>query len=170
VAIALVPPLAVVGLMISQTEWAAASGAMLLFTTNLVAILLMGGLVFILTGVVPVLQMVERRNYLRRSLGMVAILAIGVVAILGVSAETFQRQTAGLATASDVVAAWLSGTDLEVSSTSYQDGSYHVVVAGADEPPPIEDLANEMEDALGTPTAVEVTWVPTQTLAFDPEG
>ena len=170
VAIALVPPLAVAGLMLSQAQWAAASGAMLLFTTNLVAILLVGGLVFILTGVVPVLQMVERRNYLKMSLGMVAILAIAVITVLGVSAQTFRRQTAGLATADQVVSTWLMGTDLLVSSATYADDTYRVVLAGTDEPPPIGALADAIEDAFDTEIALEVTWVPTRTFTFDPGG
>ncbi|MEZ5342072.1 MAG: DUF389 domain-containing protein [Acidimicrobiales bacterium] len=51
VAIALVPPLAVVGITLGQHEWRQATGAGLLFSTNLVAILVTGGLVFVLTGV-----------------------------------------------------------------------------------------------------------------------
>ena len=43
IAISLVPPLCVVGLSLSAGEWAAAGGALLLFVTNLLAILLAGG-------------------------------------------------------------------------------------------------------------------------------
>jgi len=53
IAVALVPPLAVVGLAIAQREWAIASGASLLFVTNLVAIAAMGGFVFLLLGFQP---------------------------------------------------------------------------------------------------------------------
>ena len=48
IAIALVPPLSVVGITLSKGAWSAAWGASLLFLTNLLSILLAGGLVFAL--------------------------------------------------------------------------------------------------------------------------
>lgn len=168
VAIALVPPLAVAGLMISQTNWAAASGAVLLFLTNLVAILVVGGIVFIFTGVVPVLRMAERSHWLKRTLGMVAILAIAVVGVLGFSAESFRRQTVGLEDASAVVADWLGQRDLTVASANYENGRYAMILTGSDRPPPIQELAAEMEDAFGEPIAISVTWAPTETQTFEP--
>ena len=50
IAISLAPPLCVVGIGLSQGRWDAASGAMLLFLTNFLAILLAGGLVFLVSG------------------------------------------------------------------------------------------------------------------------
>jgi uncharacterized hydrophobic protein (TIGR00271 family) len=50
ISIALVPPLAVVGLSLSAAEWDDAIGALLLFLTNFVSILLTGGGVFALLG------------------------------------------------------------------------------------------------------------------------
>ncbi len=60
IAVALVPPLAVVGLAIAQREWSIAGGASLLFATNLVAIATMGGFVFLLLGFQPELGRRER--------------------------------------------------------------------------------------------------------------
>ncbi|MEE9178886.1 MAG: DUF389 domain-containing protein, partial [Acidimicrobiia bacterium] len=163
VAIALVPPLAVVGLMISQTEWSAASGALLLFVTNLVAIILVGGGVFILTGVVPVLRLLENRAWVKRSLGMVAVLAIAVIATLGASADTFQKQTAGVAAAESVVADWLGNSDLQVIRSEYTGDEFFVIVEGSEDPPPIDDLAAGLEEEFGKPVGVSVKWVPTTT-------
>lgn len=168
VAIALVPPLAVVGLMISQANWSAASGASLLFATNLVAIILIGGLVFVLTGVVPLLRLAQNKHWVRRSLGMVAVMAIAVVAILGVNAENFRRQTAGLERAEEVVDVWLGDTALVVSSAVYEDDVYKVVLTGPSDPPPIDDLGSAMEQEFGVPIALSVTVVPTQTLKYEP--
>jgi uncharacterized hydrophobic protein (TIGR00271 family) len=168
VAIALVPPLSVVGLMLSQGSWGPASGAMLLFLTNLVAILLVGAVVFVLTGVVPVWQMAQTANWRFRGLGMVAVLAIAVVAVLGVSGQTFTRQTEGLAKASAIVDSWLSGTDLVADSREYSDGTYHVVVSGSSQPPPVEELAADIEREFGQSVPVEVTWVPTATYTSEP--
>ena len=50
ISIALVPPLAVVGLALSQAEWGSAFGAFLLFLTNFLSILLAGGGTLALLG------------------------------------------------------------------------------------------------------------------------
>jgi uncharacterized membrane protein len=168
VAIALVPPLSVVGLMISQGSWSAASGALLLFVTNMVAILLIGGIVFVLTGVVPVLRLSENKGWVKRSLGMVAVLGIAVVAVLGGSADTFRRQTAGLAVAEAVVDGWIEGTDLRVQSSDWDGEVYRLVLTGSDSPPPIDNLGTAIEDAIGEPIPISVTLVPTETLDFTP--
>jgi uncharacterized hydrophobic protein (TIGR00271 family) len=168
VAIALVPPLAVVGLMISQGNWGAASGGMLLFLTNLVAIILFGGLVFVLTGVVPILQLLHNSRWIGRSLGMVGLAAIAVVALLGLNLQSFQRQSAGLETAERVVMDWLEGTDLVLNEAAYGDGIYKLVVSGPDEPPIVDELAASVEAEFGEPIAISVTWVPTETFDFTP--
>ena len=170
VAIALVPPLAVIGLMISQAEWSAASGALLLFITNLVAIILVGGGVFILTGVVPVLRLLENRAWVKRSLGMVAVLAIAVISTLGASADTFSKQTAGIAAAESLVSDWLGDSDLQVILSQYTGDEFFVIVEGSEEPPPIDDLAAEFEEEFGNPIGVSVKWVPTTTFEYEADG
>jgi uncharacterized membrane protein len=50
IAVALVPPLATVGLTAGLGEWDLAAGALLMFLTNLVAIVLAAGLVFVGAG------------------------------------------------------------------------------------------------------------------------
>lgn len=53
IAIALVPPLAVLATCLEQGAWSAAAGAGLLFLTNIVCMVAAAGLTFVLTGVVP---------------------------------------------------------------------------------------------------------------------
>jgi uncharacterized hydrophobic protein (TIGR00271 family) len=168
VAIALVPPLAVVGLMISQTDWAAASGALLLFVTNMVSILLFGGLVFVLTGVVPILRLAGNTRWVKRTLGMVAVLGIAVIAVLGGSAQNFRRQSTGLAEAAVAVDQWIEGTDLVVQSATFNNATYNVVLTGSDTPPSVDELGTAIETVVGEPIALSVTLVPTQILEYTP--
>jgi uncharacterized hydrophobic protein (TIGR00271 family) len=56
IAVALVPPLATVGIGLSWLRWDIASGALVLFLTNLISIIAASGLVFFLLGFRPDLQ------------------------------------------------------------------------------------------------------------------
>ena len=167
VAIALVPPLAVVGLMISQNNWFEALGALLLFTTNLVAILLVGAFVFVLTGVVPMFQITQNSRAIKLSLGMVAALAVAVIAVLGVTSETFQAEIAGTKAAEQAVEAWIGDKDLEAVSTKVSPAELRVTVAGPEPPPPAEDLAAAMKSASGREVDVRVFWVPRSEFEYD---
>lgn len=170
VAIALVPPLAVVGLMISQNDWSAASGAMLLFVTNLVAIILVGASVFILTGVVPLLQLAKNSRSVKMSLGMVAVLAISVIAILGVTADTFARQTAGTAAAEEIIQEWLGDSDLQVIDTELSREEFLITLEGPDQPPPVEDLAVDIEEEFNQSVDISVKWIPTAVFEYQDGG
>ena len=75
---ALVPPLCVVGFGLAKSEFAVAGGSLLLFVTNLAAIVLVGGIVFMLLGVRP--RRGERGSYVRRAI-VVAIAAIFLLTI-----------------------------------------------------------------------------------------
>ena len=163
VAIALVPPLAVVCLMISQNDWSAAMGAMLLFTTNLVAILLVGALVFVMTGVVPMFQLTQNKKRVQLSLGMASILAVAVVAVLGTNTEAFYVQIAGTNSAKQAVATWLDGSDMTAVAVTVDTSELVVIVTGPEEPPPIEELASLAEKDLGESIDVKVNWIPRTT-------
>lgn len=168
VAIALVPPLSVVGLMSSQGDWAAAAGALLLFLTNLVAILLVGAVVFVLTGVVPVLQLARNSQWVKGGLGMVGALALGVVAVLGTSSEHFENEITGLRQANAVVDEWMAGTGLTRTSARLAGETLRIVVQGPEAPPPIEDLGTALEEEFGHPFVVTVRWVPQTEFVYPP--
>ena len=170
VAIALVPPLAVVGLMISQNNWNAASGAMLLFVTNLVAIILVGASVFILTGVVPLLQLAKNSRRIKLSLGMVGVLAIFVIAILGATADDFRQQTAGTAAAEQVIQDWLGDSELRVIETELSPEVFLITIEGPDQPPPVEDLAVGIEEAFDHSVDISIEWIPTAVFEYKDGG
>lgn len=73
IAVALIPPLAVAGVGIGWMDWAIFSGAVLLYMTNLVGIILFGGLSFIFLGYSPFSR---ARKALLQSFFILVILAI----------------------------------------------------------------------------------------------
>jgi uncharacterized hydrophobic protein (TIGR00271 family) len=74
IAISLVPPLSVIGIAYAEEEWAAGNGALLLFTTNALAIVIMGGVTFVLTGVTPLRQVAENQQRVRTATASVVAL------------------------------------------------------------------------------------------------
>ncbi len=92
IAVALVPPLAVVGFGLGTLRFDIAYGSLLLFATNLAAIVLAGAVTFILLGFRPPPQ-AERDDETRHSLRM-TLLAIILIAIpLGYATIQSNRQT-----------------------------------------------------------------------------
>ena len=169
VAIALVPPLSVIGLMISESNWSEAAGATLLFVTNMVAILLVGAVVFVIEGVVPVSQLSRNSRWVKMGVGMVAALALVVVATLGLSSTTFENQVAATAQASDVVDDWVEGTDLEPVQVEVSSEGVVITVAGSDPPPPVEELVDALAEALERPVHLTVKVIPETVIEIDSE-
>ncbi len=90
IAVALVPPLASVGLFLAMAEWGEAYGAFLLFTTNLAAIAMSSGMVFALVGFRPTrisAQDTRRVKAFRRGflvVGLTVLLMFTQLAILSI--------------------------------------------------------------------------------------
>jgi len=82
IAAALVPPLAVVGIGLARWDGRVAGGALLLFITNLVAITVAGGLVFLWLGFRPIPGQQERSLVFRGGMLGTALLLIAVTILL----------------------------------------------------------------------------------------
>lgn len=86
IAVALMPPVCVIGLGLSHTNWSLSLGATLLYFTNLLGIIFSCMLVFLITGCIP---LVRARQALGWTLAFTAILLIPLV----VSFVRLVRQT-----------------------------------------------------------------------------
>ncbi len=88
IATAVMPPLATVGYGISTRQWSVASGAFMLFVTNLASIVVSAGIVFLLVGVrrVPAAGHEEKNWVVRQrmtiSLGILVVLSIPLIKTL----------------------------------------------------------------------------------------
>lgn len=82
IAVALVPPLATVGLALSDGAFQIAIGASLLFATNLVAIAAMGGFVFLLLGFQPEPGRQDRMMLFTRGWGGLIVLLFVIAGLL----------------------------------------------------------------------------------------
>ncbi|HQC43508.1 MAG TPA: DUF389 domain-containing protein, partial [Verrucomicrobiota bacterium] len=172
IAISLVPPLSVVGISLSKLHWGDASGAFILFLTNFLAIILAGGAVLWLSGV-SISRITPQRDTNRKRAFELAILATIIVAvILGFNGYRTLEQERDTALANTEVTTWLEGTSYTITrlTLNFQprdillNGPAHVTIyiAGSGELDSIDELAKNMEDALGYPVTIQLDVLPTQ--------
>lgn len=161
IAVALVPPLATVGLTAGLGLWDLSLGALLLFVTNLVAIVLAAGLVFVAAGFAAFRDAAG----LAHSKVAWVVIVVGVV-VVGVPllAHSLQRLEHG-----DAVAAVARGTvdwapDLTLTDVivdrSVDPVSVMIGITGSDEPPDASLLASRLAQDLGKAVDVDVVFVP----------
>lgn len=94
IAAALVPPLATAGIGVALREGEIAVGAMLLFSTNLVAIIAAGGLVFLWLGFRPVGGQKTRAQIFQRGALGTGFLLLAVTVPLGILTAQTVRESA----------------------------------------------------------------------------
>ena len=83
IAAALVPPIATVGIAVSFGEFGVARGAAILFATNVVAIILGAAMTFYATGVRASREAGKRKVWVRRTLLVLVLCALGLAVPLG---------------------------------------------------------------------------------------
>jgi uncharacterized hydrophobic protein (TIGR00271 family) len=142
IAVSLVPPLANVGILLAFREPTFATGSLLLFITNYVAILITGSLVFVLMGFRRAALAPFNPRARRRAL------ALATAALLLISiplAFTSHRliMASKVALRTNVLAReWLGGSGYRLLSVDAEtaDGSVNVLVAGSGALPPLSQL------------------------------
>ena len=162
IAISLVPPLCVVGISISQGEWAAAGGALLLFLTNFFAILLAGGLVFMLIGLGKIIQDDTQARLRRRSFVLIVLGTVLVAIPLSLTAYRSVVDTISRNKATTVVQEWLQGTSNQIVAINVDGQLVAVSIEGVDQLKSVNELAKELEKAFQHPVTVRLRVVPTK--------
>lgn len=159
VAIALVPPLTVVGITFSIGERDDALGALLLFTTNAVAILLAGALVFLLTGFTPLRQVIANREWIGRVFTTVGIAALVIFGLLAASSTELTFNLSTVDKANTIVEGWAQAQDSQAISVTVSGNEVTATVAGPTQPTGIEQLADQLAAELGfEEVMVTVDW------------
>ncbi len=162
IAISLVPPLCVVGIAAAQMHWAAALGAFLLFMTNFLAILLAGGLVFLLLGL-GTLANSERDRATRRN-GLILIAAATLLVAVPLTITTTQALRAALENriAVEVVLVWLDGGTSELAKVAVNGEDVDVYVTGTQGVLQVQSLADHLAEGLGRPIIVSLRQIPSE--------
>lgn len=159
IAAALVPPLSVVGLCLATARWESALGALLLFTTNLVAIALASALLFLLMGFIPHDEDYKGQMRLRWSL-LVGLVLLFVVSLpLANSLQSQVQETLLAQTVESRINTILSRDDLALFNSSTETDAagnvtVRIVLYGSDRITPV--LQNELEELLTEATGSPV--------------
>jgi uncharacterized hydrophobic protein (TIGR00271 family) len=169
VAIALVPPLAVIGITLHAGDLSQAAGATLLFLTNLFSIVLMAGLVFLIVGYSSWTRLHYRRNRIRTAFAIVVLAVILISIPLALTAQSIVGTATDLRNASSAVNEWL-GEDigdpddppLRVNDIDVDGNTVTVQLIGWEEPPPSNRLQKMLTESMGRQMTASVRWIEEQ--------
>jgi uncharacterized membrane protein len=161
IAVALIPPLATVGICFEIGRADLAEGALLLFSTNLACIVFAAALTFLITGFVPSIEWRQARS--RKIFGLVvsALLVVAVAAPLAVYTigqvrdQTLQRQVV------DAVADWDPNQEIVEIDSDVAEGraTIELTVMGEVAPLPAWRLADLLRDRREEPVEVTLFWL-----------
>ncbi len=166
IAIALVPPLSVVGLALSQGAWGEAWGAMMLFLTNIFAILLAGSALFALLGLSAANTDALEGNARRRAFGWIAIGTLLVAIPLGVTSYSTLTRTMQQNQVSAAVSGWLQGEDFEIVAIDLQPSGVKIQLSGAGTPPPVDALIQQIQKRIDQEVTLTLEIIPVQSQAY----
>ncbi len=93
IAAALVPPLATVGIGVAWLRWDVAGGAMLLFFTNLIAIIAASGLIFFLLGFRPQHRKQRTRIFRRAVISSTILLGLMIWVLSSLTIQSYKQNT-----------------------------------------------------------------------------
>jgi uncharacterized hydrophobic protein (TIGR00271 family) len=172
IAVALVPPLAVVGYGLATADLSISVGALLLFLTNLVTIVFAASLVFIALDFLTT----EKQSWgeIVRGLKINLLFLVVVLLILGwVTYKTVAEQRK-LRAINDVLTQSVYAENfrpLELNIKSGRKGhTIEATLLGFDKPlttEQVERLGNELEQAIGGSVKLDITVVPAHEGSFD---
>lgn len=161
IAISLVPPLTIVGLSFSQGAWSSGTGALLLFLTNMLAILSVGGVTFVLAGAAPFTRMRESQHRLRTWIAALVALGALVVGGLMLNGAEIAQNTLRASEVRSVADTWAEAyPDHVVQDATLSDDELEVVLVGPDDDGiDVAELAARATEEFGEPITARVRHV-----------
>jgi uncharacterized hydrophobic protein (TIGR00271 family) len=173
IAVALVPPLATIGIGLSMLRFDIAGGATLLFATNLAAIVAASALVYLLLGFNPPETQKRQRRVLRRSLWGATGLLLTVTLILAALTWQVVRETQFARTVETAIqaelAAWPGAELVSLEQSHDRQGIIHLdltlAYSGELTSYDVFGVQNGLAERFQRPVAVSVMMIPTIRLA-----
>ena len=140
IAISLVPVLAVVGITLGAGRLDLAWGALLLFLTNVAAILVAGTITF---GAAGYGREAAKRDprLARRARTIVGLLVVALLVPLGIASMRTAQYEGYVRATTHTAQDWVKDTNWKLDSVQVAGDEIVITVLGPDKPPPVEELA-----------------------------
>lgn len=160
VAVALVPPLAVVGITLQLMEWQLTLGALLLFLANVVGIVIAASITFFVAGFVPGRNPLRGHAPILRAVGWAAIAAIIVVLPMQFGRGNVLPQLDPTDGVVAFVEHYVADTPAKVVDVEVEIDQgiteIDIVVASSLSAPSVNALAEQLAEYLSTPVEVRL--------------
>jgi uncharacterized hydrophobic protein (TIGR00271 family) len=175
IAISLVPPLSVVGLTFEAGAYEQSLGALLLFLTNVAAILGTGTVLMVLYRVhrisPPSVGEGERAVNRRNAFLVIAAMVVIVGVPLTVSTVSISRDTSREATVHDAAQQWARTVDWELTNVTTREGRVIATFGGPLPVPDVDGLRVALAAGGVDPSVVSAEFIPREVVDLgDPSG
>ena len=163
VAVALLPPLASAGILVTSGEFELATRAVVLFLTNLIAMVLAGALTFLAVGVSPATQRKKSANFAKSQIGLFLVLTLAVCIPLWFYSDKVIFNAHYQAAKSEILQKWLRDNRLELTDVDIlrETRTLYLSLEGPSPPVSIGDLHEQFMEARGDeaePLKIKYTW------------
>ena len=164
VAVALLPPLASAGILLTSGEKELALRAVVLFLTNLIAMILAGALTFMAVGVSPATARKATAAFVRNQLSLFLALTIAVSVPLWFYSEKILFNARYKAAKSEILQSWLKASELELVDIEILQERRKVYLALEGPSPPVsldelyQQLAKSGTDWAQGDFTIEYSW------------
>jgi uncharacterized hydrophobic protein (TIGR00271 family) len=168
IAIALVPPLCVVGIGLAEREWSAAGGAMLLFATNFLSIVLAGSAVLALLGLNRAATRRMEPRARRNAYLFVALVIILVVIPLGTTSIRVYRDWLIEKETIKLAQQWMAGTEYDIRHVDVGKDQVVLTIYGWGERPELSVLGERLNALHDRPIGLRLVVVPSEEEEYVP--
>ena len=160
IAVALVPPLATVGICLQVGSPSLAAGALLLFGTNLVAIVLSASLVILVAGPIPRRFLRARFRNLRANFAIVLVAVVVVTVPLAIHTASTIRQEQFQRRVVDAVKEWDGRAQIvELTTAAGPVWDVTLQVTTPEDPSPTWQLAQLISERTGKPVNLDLGYL-----------
>jgi uncharacterized hydrophobic protein (TIGR00271 family) len=168
IAVALVPPLGVVGVTLQAGHFSDASGAFVLFVTNLVSIILAASIVFVLTGFALITKLRENHEKMKTIIITVVLGVLVVMVPLAFTSEGILTSSTRQSTAQKVTEVWIEDVEgLRLNRVTVTGTEVAVVITGEGIVPSITALNRALSESMEDTMAATVEYFPSEELTVD---
>lgn len=168
ISIALVPPLCVVGIALSAAQWSDALGALLLFLTNFLSILLAGGAVFALLGLGAASTEEMSHSQKRRAYRIIALGVILIAIPLSITTAKVGRDSIAQVKITNIVNEWITQYpgDFVIKSVLVSGNEARILISGTTLPDDIDDLGEEIQAQADHIVNIDLRFLPSKCYKF----